>query len=93
MSSREAVYEDVKSVLMNTFSIGGDEIAPEKRLVDDLDLDSIDAIDLAVKLEERIGVAPKGQDLRALVTVEDVVQFILTKRAEHGAASVANPPG
>lgn len=80
LTTREAIYEEVKAVLTGTFSIGEDLIAPEKRLVADLDLDSIDAIDLAVRLEERVGFAPKGQDLRALVTVEDVVQFILAKR-------------
>jgi acyl carrier protein len=89
LSSREEVYEDVKSVLVQTFGISEGEIEPSKRLVDDLDLDSIDAIDFAVRLEERVGFAPKGQELRALVTVEDVVTFILSKRR----ADAASIPG
>ena len=45
---------------------------------DDLDLDSIDAIDLAVKLEERVGLDLEEEQLRSLRLVQDVVDLVHT---------------
>jgi acyl carrier protein len=48
----------------------------ETHLVDELDLDSIDAIDLSVRLEEKTEVTFKEDDLKAIRTIADVVDFI-----------------
>jgi acyl carrier protein len=48
-------------------------VRPEARLVEDLELDSLDAFDLAVKVEEITGVAFDENQIRALRTVEDVI--------------------
>ena len=45
-------------------------------LVDDLDLDSIDAVDLAVRVEERTGLSLSEADLKSIRTIQDIVDLI-----------------
>jgi acyl carrier protein len=45
-------------------------------LIDDLDLDSIDAVDMAVRLEEKTGYRFAEEELRSVTTIQDVVDLI-----------------
>ncbi len=45
-------------------------------LVDDLDLDSIDAVDLAVRVEEKTGLSLSEADLKSFRTIQDIVDLI-----------------
>jgi acyl carrier protein len=74
--SRQEIFEAVADALAREFELARDQIRPDAHLVDDLDLDSIDAIDLAVRLEEQLGVAFTEQDLKAVQTLRDVVDLI-----------------
>lgn len=76
MATRQEIHEQVVATLSESFGLRADVLVPSARLVTDLDLDSIDAIDLAVHLEMRLGFAPKGGELRSLVTLDDVVEFL-----------------
>ncbi len=58
------------------FGIDAAQIVPQARLIDDLDLDSIDAIDMVVKIQEVTGRRVAEEELRALRTVGDIVTLI-----------------
>jgi len=75
-ATREAIYESVKAVMRKEFSFGEDELALSSRLVDDLDFDSIDAIDLGVRIEELTGQEIEGEELKSLVNVGDIVELV-----------------
>lgn len=75
-ASREEIYGWVSDILQREFQFGADELSIDAHLIDDLDLDSIDAIDLSVRLEEKTGVSFKEDDLKAIRTIADVVDFI-----------------
>lgn len=75
-ASRDEVYAWVRDILMREFQFTADELTLTAHLVDDLDLDSIDAIDLSVRLEEKTGLSFKEEELKAIQTIEDVVDFI-----------------
>jgi len=62
--------------LRKEFAIPLESLVPGAQLVDDLDLDSIDAIDFSVQLEIHLGYSPKGADLRRMRTIRDVVDFL-----------------
>ncbi len=55
MVTEQQIFEELKKVLIETFEIEADKIVPEARIYDDLDIDSIDAVDLIVKLQPFIG--------------------------------------
>ena len=76
MPSNSEIYEWVADVLKQQFQFREGDLRPDSHLVDDLDLDSIDAIDLTVRLEERTGLAFKEDDLKAIETIQDVVDFL-----------------
>ncbi len=75
-ASPESIFTWVCEILKREFQISDAEISPTAHLIDDLDLDSIDAIDLSVRLEEKTGLSFKEEDLKAIRTIQDVVDFI-----------------
>ena len=73
-------FQVVREVLQKEFDFGGEDLLLDTHLIDDLDLDSIDAIDLAVRLEERTGVSFEEEELKAILTIRDVVDLIDGRR-------------
>jgi acyl carrier protein len=74
--SRREIFEALCEALIREFELPAEQLQADAHLVDDLDLDSIDAIDLAVRLEERLGVAFTERDLKNVQTLQDVVDLI-----------------
>ena len=52
------------------------EVTPEKSFVDDLDIDSLSMVEIAVQTEDRYGVEIPDEDLAKLRTVGDAVEYI-----------------
>ena len=76
LESREAILATLKSVLHDLFEIDTSRIKPESHLYTDLDIDSIDAADLVVRLRELTGKKVKPEDFRQVRTISDVVDVI-----------------
>ena len=76
MRTKEEIFEEIRSILVQEFELAAAEILPTSHLIDDLDLDSIDAIDMAVKLEEVVGLEVEEKQLRELRVVQDVVDLV-----------------
>ena len=55
MKTREDILEQLKSILEELFEVDPNDVTVDARLYEDLDLDSIDAIDMIVKLQELVG--------------------------------------
>lgn len=84
MTSNHKIFEDVRAMMAETFELEPERITLEARLYEDLDLDSIDALDMVVKLQEIIHRRVEERELRALATVGDVVEMVAAAQA--GAA-------
>jgi acyl carrier protein len=80
MTSDEA-YSQIVSYLTGTFEIPAEKIKPGAKLMDDLDLDSIDAVDLMVKLQETTGKKVSPDQFENVRTVQDLVTLV---QALHG---------
>lgn len=76
MKTLSDIQERVIDVLVDTFELEPDEVTPTAHLYKDLDLDSLDAIDLAVKLNTETGIKLKEQEMKSIRTVEDIVKII-----------------
>ncbi|HEY1846363.1 MAG TPA: acyl carrier protein [Buttiauxella sp.] len=74
--NKEAIYQEVSGLLVKLFDLDAEQITPESRLYEDLDLDSIDAVDMVVHLQKRTGKKIKPEDFKAVRTVQDVVDAV-----------------
>ena len=76
MMSRDEVYTRLARYLGDMFEVPEEKIRPEARLYEELDLDSIDALDLVVKLQELTGRRISPQEFKTVRTVNDVVDRV-----------------
>jgi acyl carrier protein len=76
MLSRDEVYRRLARYLTEMFEVPEEKIRPEARLYEELDLDSIDALDLVVKLQEITGRRISPQEFKTVRTVGDVVDRV-----------------
>ncbi len=67
---------DILQVLGDVCRVPPEELTPKKRLIQDLDLDSVLALELLMTLEERLGVEISEVDAAKLVTVGDVLELV-----------------
>jgi acyl carrier protein len=70
------ILEQLRVVLSSSFEIEPARITLQADLFKDLDLDSIDAVDLAIKLQEITGKRVKPQEFKGIRTVGDVVDTV-----------------
>lgn len=73
MNNQEQVYQKVVEILEELFEIDPAAITPEANLYQDLDIDSIDAVDLVVELKKMTGKKIRPEDFKSVRTVQDVV--------------------
>lgn len=74
--SRDEIYEKLKEFLIELFEIAPEAISQDALLADDLDLDSIDAVDLILKLQEFTGQKVSAEQFRTVRTVGDVIDQV-----------------
>ncbi len=74
--TKQEIFARISEILQETFSIDAAQIAPESRLYDDLDIDSIDAVDLIVKLKPLVGKRLQPEAFKSVRTVSDVVDAL-----------------
>ncbi len=71
--------EMLRQVLHDEFEIDPSTVVPEANLFTDLDIDSIDAIDLIVKLKDMTGRKIPPEEFKSVRTVGDVIQVLLSQ--------------
>ncbi|MDF7657673.1 acyl carrier protein [Erwiniaceae bacterium L1_54_6] len=76
MMNKDEIYQEVAALLTSLFEIEPDDIRPDARLYEDLELDSIDAVDMVVHLQKRTGRKIKPETFRSVRTVQDVVDAV-----------------
>ena len=67
------ILERIRAIFNENFGIEPERVMPETHLFDELDLDSIDAVDLAIKLQEMTGRRIKPEEFKSVRTVGDVI--------------------
>ena len=74
--SNEDILNELKSIIHKLFEIEPEDVKLESRFYEDLDLDSIDAVDLIVSLQEETGHKFKPEEFKSVRTVADVIDII-----------------
>ena len=76
MNNKEDIYLKVVSIFEELFEIEAQKITLEANLYQDLDIDSIDAIDMVVELKNMTGKKIQPEEFRSVRTVQDVVDQV-----------------
>mgnify|MGYP003372551341 FL=1 len=69
-------FENLKEIMVNTLSCDEEKITPEASLADDLKIDSLDAVELVMALEEEAGIKIPDEELPNMKTVKDIMDCI-----------------
>ena len=81
---REELFNYVKETLVREFECDESMIVPEARFYEDLDLDSIDAVDLVVRLRNEWKIEVSSEEFKSIRTVGDLLNVL--ERLTGGAA-------
>lgn len=76
-TSRAEILEHLKKVFEDEFDIPPEDITLDSHLVDDLDIDSLDAIDLIANISSYTGRTVDPERFREVRTVADIVDVIV----------------
>ena len=72
----DELFRKIRDVLAEEFEIPRESIQPGSQLFQDLGIDSIDAVDLAIKLQEMTGKRIRPEDFKGVRTVGDVIRTV-----------------
>jgi acyl carrier protein len=75
------MFEQIKNVLVNAIHVDPAAVTPEAKIREDLDIDSLSAVELALELETEFDVRIEDEELVNLVTVQDIVDIVTAKKA------------
>ncbi len=76
MYTREAIVEQVRATLLQLFEIAPERVTLEARLYEDLEIDSIDAVDLIDQVRRYTGKKLSAEDFRSVRTVGDLADVV-----------------
>ncbi|MFV0277054.1 MAG: acyl carrier protein [Parahaliea sp.] len=76
LTSREDIQRLLTGLLVDMFEVEATKIQPQARLYEDLDVDSIDAVDLVVELRNLTGRKIDPDEFKSVRTVDDVVNAV-----------------
>ena len=88
-AAQEEIIAGLAEIIEEVTGIEPSEVTVEKSFVDDLDIDSLSMVEIAVQTEDKYGVKIPDEDLAGLRTVGDAVSYIQKLEAENPEAAEA----
>jgi acyl carrier protein len=82
--NEQEILAGLGEIVEEIAGVPADEVTPSKSFVDDLDIDSLSMVEIAVAAQDKFGVEIPDEQLKDLTTVQDVVNFV-TKNAGSSA--------
>jgi acyl carrier protein len=75
MTEKE-ILAGLAEIIDEVAGVPADQVTPEKTFVDDLDIDSLSMVEIAVAAQDKFGVEIPDDQLKDLKTVQDVVNYV-----------------
>ena len=72
----QGVAEGLREIMAARLGLPAEQLVPEARLVEDLGLDSLDAVELAISVERKFDIEVPEEELTKLKTVGDMVALV-----------------
>ena len=80
--NQQEIFTQVQAALVELFELDAEAVTMESHLYQDLELDSIDAVDLVVRLQKLTGKKIRPEEFKAVRTVNDLVDAVATLLAD-----------
>ena len=77
--TEQEILSGLAEIIEEIAGVPADEVTPEKSFVDDLDIDSLSMVEIAVAAQDKFGVEIPDDELKNLKTVKDVVVYVQGK--------------
>ena len=74
-----STYERLKKIVVEQLGVDEEQVTPEASFVDDLNVDSLDLVELIMSLEEEFGAEISDEDAEKIRTVQDAVEYVEEK--------------
>ena len=74
--TKEQIFEELKNILIEELEIAEQDIKQEANLFEDLELDSIDAVDIAVRMQKFTNKKLSPAEFKQIKTVNDIVEAV-----------------
>ncbi|MBB5182366.1 acyl carrier protein [Catenisphaera adipataccumulans] len=74
------MLEKIKEVMAEAINVDPADVVPEARLAEDLDIDSLAAVELSLELEQEFDIRIEDEELAELKTVQDILDLIEKKQ-------------
>jgi len=75
--TEQEILAGLGEIVEEIAGVPADEVTPGKSFVDDLDIDSLSMVEIAVAAQDKFGVEIPDDQLKDLTTVQDVVNFVM----------------
>jgi acyl carrier protein len=69
-------FEKVKDIIVDSLSCEADDVTLEASLTDDLEADSLDAVELIMAVEDEFGIEISDEEAAKMKTVKDIVDYV-----------------
>jgi len=76
------IEEGVRKVIADQLGVDPGRIVPEASIGGDLGADSLDIVELVMALEEQFGTEIPDEDTQKIVTVQDVINYVVSRTSE-----------
>ena len=73
------MFEKVRDIIVETLGCEAEDVTMEASLMEDLEADSLDAVELNIALEEELGISIADEDRPNMKTVGDIVRYLEAK--------------
>jgi acyl carrier protein len=74
--TEQEILAGVAEIIDEIAGVPADEVTPEKNFVDDLDIDSLSMVEIAVAAQDKFAVEIPDDQLKDLKTVQDVINYV-----------------
>jgi acyl carrier protein len=74
--TEQEILAGLGEIIDEIAGIPGDQVTPDKSFVNDLDIDSLSMVEIAVAAQDKFGVEIPDDELKNLKTVQDVINYV-----------------
>lgn len=72
-------FEAVRNIIVETLGCEVEQVNIDTRLAEDLGADSLAAAEIAMTIEEELGITIEDEDLGSLKTVRDIIEYLAAR--------------